>query len=342
MASQSTSPVFPASSLPQTPIPIPPRLELPNLRIEDGELPTGTMSPRTAYNILMGAARDSPIEYRFLLAQQAADGALRKLGTADRTRDDYLRQIADLAAANEAEVQRHAKVEADLRDSFTDLAATSDAAAAQHAEEMDEASRNLADSDRARNCVPDCPDGFEENHGRVSDFIVHYDNGQSAQVPFIRRIPGTSRVAGTFRDPEEPIYVHELYAQAQISPDTISDSLPHWFVPLLERKDSVFATVALEATKLDDWGLIADIERYHDLAARVQRYSDQLHRLQAKETEALHDARSCLFRLARADAGGRLAYLEGLDMGHQQGYPKGRPTPFSSRRRGKGQSQPFA
>jgi hypothetical protein len=63
MASQSTSPAFPASSLPQTPIPIPPRLELPSLRIEDGELPAGSMSPCTAYSILMGAARDSPIEY---------------------------------------------------------------------------------------------------------------------------------------------------------------------------------------------------------------------------------------------------------------------------------------
>jgi hypothetical protein len=105
MASQSTSPVFPTSSLPQTPIPIPPRLELPSLRIEDGELPAGSMSPRTAYSILMGTARDSPVEYQLLLAQQATDGALRKLGAADHTRDDYLRQITDLAATNEAEVQ---------------------------------------------------------------------------------------------------------------------------------------------------------------------------------------------------------------------------------------------
>jgi hypothetical protein len=183
---------------------------------------------------------------------------------------------------------------------------------------MVKAARDLADSEQVRNCVPNCPDGFEENHGWVSNFIIHYDNGQSAQVPFIRCIPGTSRVAGTFGDPEEPIYVHELYAQAQIAPDIVPDSLPHWFVPLLECKDSVFATMALEATKLDDWGLVANIERYHNLATKVQRYSDQLCHLQAEETEALHDAHSCLFRLAQADVGSRLAYLKGLDMGHQQ------------------------
>jgi hypothetical protein len=188
---------------------------------------------------------------------------------------------------------------------------------------MVEAVRDLADSERVHNCVPDCPDSFEENHGQVSDFIVHYDNGQSAQVPFIRHIPGMSRVAGTFKDPEEPIYVHKLYTQSQISPDTVPNSLPHWFAPLLERKDSVFATVALEADKLDDWGLTTDIERYHQLAAKIRWYSDQLCHLQAEETEALHDARSCLFRLVRADAGGHLAYLEGLDAGHQQGYPEG-------------------
>jgi hypothetical protein len=31
-----------------------------------------------------------------------------------------------------------------------------------------------------------------------------------------------------------------------------------------------------------------------------------------------------------------------LDAGHQMGYPEGRPTPFHTRRKGKGQSRPFA
>jgi hypothetical protein len=91
---------------------------------------------------------------------------------------------------------------------------------------MVEAVRDLADSERARNCIPDCPDGFEENHGRVSNFIVHYNNRQSAQVPFIRRIPGTSRVAGTFGDPEEPSMSMSSTLKPR-SPQTLSPTHSH-------------------------------------------------------------------------------------------------------------------
>ena len=307
-------------SFPEGTLPIPPRDETSFLHTLL-ETEPGRVSPRSMLNVLSNYDDDEatiPRQTHFLLARRTAESAVYQLEAAHLRTTAMAQEVNDLRLAAEAVRNKHALELDDLRQEVLRL------------------NHRVA-------APPECPEGYVANIDQCPDFIINYEDGQTAVVPFIRSIPGASYVLGTFGGPNDPIFTHELYAQPRTPFDVVPDILPNWFTDLISRDNHAYATVIAEAQTYEDWGLVAEIERYHRLHAHNVAISDQIDRLQAEQTQSLHETRASHFRLARAEVGTRLAYLEALDPEHQQGYPEGRPHPFPfSKRKGKGCGRPFA
>ena len=176
----------------------------------------------------------------------------------------------------------------------------------------------------------ECPKGFQDNDGRLPDFVVRTIDGQSIQAPFIKYLEGTQYAAGTLGGDDEKLFLHPLFAIPIVSIETYPDVLPNWLVQLLGSKSPAFATLVIEASLLDDWGLSADIERYHDLDETAVKLGDGIVCLQLQQADALNSLRLCHAWLARAEAGRCLAGLEALAHAHQDGDPKPLTRPIYS------------
>ena len=85
-----------------------------------------------------------------------------------------------------------------------------------------------------------------------------------------------------------------------------------------------FQTLAAEAKRLDDWGLSADIYYYHDTDVRLEEVQSLLRELQAEADTLGMQRRAAHYRLARADAGTRLAAVEAISPFFQEGSAEGR------------------
>ena len=289
---------------------IPPRFDDPFIdNLFNPDLP---ISPTTGYTQLKHLGDRLAPEFRAVLAQKVAQAALKKA----QRESDQRRADLDTAEAKNALTHRMWREEvASYQQQLADLQASHDPP-------------TLAGLVRLR----ECPEGFQANDGRLPDFIVRTINGQSIQAPFVKYLEGTQYAAGTLGGDDEKLFIHPLFANPIVSIETYPDVLPNWLVQLLGSKSPAFATLVIEAHLLDDWGLSADIERYHDLDEAAVELGDEIAHLQLQQADALNSLRLCHARLARAEAGRRLAGLEALAHGHQDGDPEPLTRPIYSRR----------
>ena len=88
-----------------------------------------------------------------------------------------------------------------------------------------------------------------------------------------------------------------------------------------------FPVLLQEAERLDDWGFVAELERYHECEVQASCLSNEIASLQAEKNYILQKIRLSHYRLARADTSLRLACCEGLDPDFQQDYPDSRGAP---------------
>ena len=289
---------------------IPPRFDDPFIdNLFNPDLP---ISPITGYTQLEHLGDRLAPEFRAVLAQKVAQAALKKA----QRESDQRRADLDTAEAKNALTHRMWREEvASYQQQLADLRASHDPP-------------TLAGLVRLR----ECPEGFQANDGRLPDFIIRTIDGQAIQAPFVKYIPGTQYAGGSLGGEDEKLFIHPLFANPIVSIETYPDVLPNWLVQLLGSKSPAFATLVVEASLLDDWGLSADIERYHDLDEAAVELGDEIARLQLQQADALNSLRLCHARLARAEAGRRLAGLEALAHGHQEGDPEPLTRPIYSRR----------
>ena len=289
---------------------IPPRFDDPFIdNLFNPDLP---ISPTSGYTQLEQLGDRLAPKFRAVLAQKVAQAALKKA----QRESDQRRADLDTAEAKNALTHRMWREEVALcHQQLADLRASYDPP-------------TLAGLVRLR----ECPEGFQANDGRLPDFIIRTIDGQSIQAPFIKYIEGTQYASGTLGGEDEKLFLHPLFANPIVSIETYPDVLPNWLVQLLGSKSPAFATLVVEAHLLDDWGLSADIERYHELDEAAVELGDEIARLQLQQADALNSLRLCHARLARAEAGRRLAGLEALAHGHQDGDPEPLTRPIYSRR----------
>ena len=292
---------------------IPPRFDDPFVNnLFNPDLP---ISPTSGYTQLECLGDRLAPELRAVLAQKVAQAALKRAHKAQGESEQ--RQVElDTAKAKDALTHRMWREEvATYQQQLADLRASHNPP-------------TLTGLLRLR----ECPEGFQPNDGRLPDFIVRTIDGQSVQAPFVKYLEGTQYAAGTLGGDNEKTFLHPLFANPIVSIETYPDVLPNWLVQLLGWKSPAFATLVVEASLLDDWGLSADIERYHDLDEAAVKLGDEIACLQLQQADALNSLRLCHARLARAKAGRRLAGLEALAHGHQDGEPEPLTRPIYSRR----------
>ena len=303
------SPVVPPSP---AALQVPPRFGDPFIdNLFDPDLP---ISPISGYTQLTHLGDRLAPDLRAVLAQKVAQAALKR---ADKVQGeaDSKQAALDTALAKDALTHRMWREEvALLHQQLADIRASNDPP-------------TLARLLRLR----ECPEGFQPNDGRLPDFVVRTIDGQAIQAPFVKYLDGTQYAAGTLGGDNEKTFLHPLFATPIVSIETYPDVLPNWLVQLLGSKSPAFATLVVEASLLDDWGLSADIERYHDLDEIAVELGDEIARLQLQQADALNSLRLCHARLARAEAGRRLAGLEALAHGHQDGDPEPLTRPMYSR-----------
>ena len=289
---------------------IPPRFDDPFIdNLFNPDLP---ISPTTGYTQLEQIGDRLAPELRAVLAQKVTQAALRKA----QRESEQKRTDLDTAEAKNALTHRMWREEvASYQQQLADLRASHDPP-------------TLAGLVRLR----ECPEGFQANDGRLPDFIIHTVDGQTIQAPFVKYLEGTQYAAGTLGGENERVFLHPLFANPIVSIETYPDVLPNWLIQLLGSKSPAFATLVVEAHLLDDWGLSANIERYHDLDEAAVELGDEIARLQLQQADTLNSLRLCHARLARAEAGRRLAGLEALAHGHQDGDPEPLTRPIYSRR----------
>ena len=117
-----------------------------------------------------------------------------------------------------------------------------------------------------------------------------------------------------YRQEQGPLdmpYSLPIFAQAVYSSEPI-DPLPAWFHQLLVGTPAVHANFAKAAHRLDDWGVAADIARYHKLDDNLSCINTELEQLEA-EAGVIRIAKTiCKGQLELACAPKQLAHMECL------------------------------
>jgi len=108
------------------------------------------------------------------------------------------------------------------------------------------------------------PDGYVHNT-MYPDLKIPLGEGAYAEAYWVTPAhDGYIQAYGQEQGPLDTPYSLPIYAQAVYSSEPI-DPLPAWFHQLLVGTPAVHANFAKAAHRLDDWGVAADIARYHKL-----------------------------------------------------------------------------
>ena len=270
-------------------------------------------------------------------------------------------QVALARQASRAAVQLLTRTQAQLRakaDDVQRLEQEARDAAGRHAEELQLLTDELADV-RASYHAARFPvggqsriapeegeitpaHGWEINDDQLPGFLIPGPHRDKVVAPYIKRAPDGTHALGSLGGPADPIHAYELYASPTDHRQAMPDTLPPWLVNILTADSQAFPVLIQEAERLDNWGFVAELEWYHECEVQATCLSSEIASLQAEENYILQKIRLSHYRLARADAGLRLACCEGLDPDFQQDYPEGRPGGFIRRgKKYKGQGRPF-
>ena len=310
---EPTSLAHAATEAPSSPptLMIPPRFGDPFIdNLFDPNLP---ISPTSSYTQLEHLRDCLAPELRAVLAQKVAQAALRKAHKAQSELDQGWTDLEALQA-KEALTRRMWQEEVEsLHQQLADVRAS-----------HDPPTLSAIVQDR------DPPPGYQANDGRLPDFIIRLPDGQSIEVPFVKCLEGGQYAAGSFGGENKRVFLHPLFTNPIVSIETYPDVLPSWLVQLLGSKSPAFATLFIEASLLNDWGLSANIERYHELDEDATALGDEIAHLQLQQADTLNSLHLCHSRLARAEAGRHLTSLESLSHGHQEGDPEPLTCPIYS------------
>ena len=106
----------------------------------------------------------------------------------------------------------------------------------------------------------ECPEGFQENHGRLPNFYITTTDREKCQVRYIK-LPDTSIpcALGTMGCSDDPTYVFDLYAASRYTVDQPTKLLPAWFLKNIQGNSASYHQVVEAAKQIDDWGLLGEL-----------------------------------------------------------------------------------
>jgi len=160
------------------------------------------------------------------------------------------------------------------------------------------------------------PPGFIENDGRVPQFLipVHDDLELPAAYVCPLNTLNYTKAAGITGKlgPDEQEYIKEIFATPGDTSLPVSPA-PTWFLRAIQAcSKRTYEDLRAEAIAFDNWGIIADLHRYHgddEKLARLNHLREQL----TLECDGLHEAKAlALARLESAYAPLRLSRARSL------------------------------
>ena len=126
----------------------------------------------------------------------------------------------------------------------------------------------------------ECPDGFEENHGHLPDFTIPDADGIMWQARYVKLGNGPVPFAlGTLGQDSDPVFQYDLFAAPSYIRDTPTEPLPMWLINTISGKSSSYHQAMDLAHSMDDWGLVAELARYHESDTRVLNIAVEIHTL---------------------------------------------------------------
>jgi hypothetical protein len=145
------------------------------------------------------------------------------------------------------------------------------------------------------------PEGFVENNGRLPCFNIPCGAGLYRLAKWIQqRDDGT--VAGyTDREgPSDDPHITEVYATPDYDTNTNPEPLPHWVSEVLIAEGAKFHIFCEAVAELDDWGLLADMQRHHTITDRLRDVRFQLDALSWESDSLINQRDLCEFQLKGA------------------------------------------
>ena len=217
-------------------------------------------------------------------------------------------------------MQGHPELDAGtLRTIAIGLANTAIGHTFQHLEaktEIEQLHKELTDlrAEMSRQPDAECPEGFEENHGRLPDFVIPDADNVMRQARYIKLGNGPIPFAlGTLGQEGDPIFHYDLYAAPSYIRDSPTEPLPMWLIDTIGGKSSSYHQAMDLARSTDDWGLAAEVARYHEADTRILNIAAEIHALDCELQIAKAEARQSRSRLEGARAQQRLRALQALD-----------------------------
>ena len=182
--------------------------------------------------------------------------------------------------------------------------------------EIEQLRKELTDlcAEMSRQPDSECPDGFEENHGRLPDFTIPNGEGIMRQARYIKLGNGpVPFTLGTLGQEGDPIFQYDLFTTPSYICDSPTKPLPMWLIDTISGKSSSYHQAVDLARNTDDWGLAAEIAHYHEADTRILNIAAEIHALDCElqvVKAASHQSRS---RLEGACAQQWLRALQALD-----------------------------
>ena len=217
-------------------------------------------------------------------------------------------------------MQGHPELDAGtLRTIAISLANTAIGRTFQHLEaksEIDQLRKELTNLRAEMSCQPDagCPEGFEQNHGRLPDFVIPDADNIMRQARYIKLGNGPVPFAlGTLGQEGDPVFKYDLYAAPSYIRDSPTEPLPMWLIEAIGGKSSSYHQAMDLARSTDDWGLAAEIARYHEADTRILNIAGEIHALDCKLQLVKAETRQSRGRLEGARTQHRLRALQALD-----------------------------
>ena len=189
----------------------------------------------------------------------------------------------------------------------------------QHLEaksEIEQLRKELTDlrAEMSRQPDAECPEGFKENHGRLPDFVIPDADNVMRQARYIKLGNGPVPFAlGTLGQEGDPIFQYDLYATPSYIRDSPTEPLPMWLIDAIGGKSSSYHQAMDLACSTDDWGLAAEVARYHEADTRILNIAAEIHTLDCELQLAKAKTRQSRSRLEGARAQHRLRALQALD-----------------------------
>ena len=217
-------------------------------------------------------------------------------------------------------MQGHPELDAGtLRTIAIGLANTAIGRMFQHLEaksEIEQLRKELTDlrAEMSRQPDAECPEGFEENHGRLPDFVIPNADNVMCQARYIKLGNGPIPFAlGTLGQEGDPVFHYDLYAAPSYIRDSPTEPLPMWLIDAIGGKSASYHQAVELARSTDDWGLAAEVARYHEADTHILNIAAEIHALDCELQIAKAETRQSRSRLEGARAQQRLRALQALD-----------------------------